>query len=62
MEGSMRGPSSLDCAKSFARTGVPSAGMLAATQSAGEDRRAAGIQFIPLDQVGRSTGVLRPRP
>ena len=29
MEGNMRGPSSLDCEKSFARTGVPSANMLA---------------------------------
>ncbi len=29
MEGSMRGPSSQDCEKSFARTGIPSANMLA---------------------------------
>ena len=29
MEGNMRGPSSLDCEKSFARTGVPSANMIA---------------------------------
>ena len=29
MEGNMRGPSSQDCQKSFARTGVPSANMLA---------------------------------
>jgi radical SAM protein with 4Fe4S-binding SPASM domain len=29
MEGNMRGPSSLDCEKSFARTGIPSANMLA---------------------------------
>jgi radical SAM protein with 4Fe4S-binding SPASM domain len=43
MEGSMRGPSSLDCAKSFARTGMPSAGMLAAAPAA----------FIPIDRVGR---------
>jgi hypothetical protein len=28
MEGNMRGPSSQDCEKSFARTGVPSANML----------------------------------
>jgi len=28
MEGNMRGPSSLDCEKSFARTGLPSANML----------------------------------
>jgi radical SAM protein with 4Fe4S-binding SPASM domain len=37
MEGNMRGPSSLDCAKSFARTGIPSANMLA--------RAAAGQSF-----------------
>jgi hypothetical protein len=29
MEGNMRGPSTQDCEKSFARTGVPSANMLA---------------------------------
>jgi len=29
MEGSMRGPSTLDCEKSYARTGIPSANMLA---------------------------------
>jgi radical SAM protein with 4Fe4S-binding SPASM domain len=46
MEGSMRGPSSLDCAKSFARTGVASAGMLASPAAAGS--------FIPLQRVGRS--------
>ncbi len=28
-EGNMRGPSSQDCEKSFARTGIPSANMLA---------------------------------
>lgn len=28
MEGNMRGPSSLDCEKSFARTGIPSANMI----------------------------------
>jgi len=44
MEGNMRGPSSQDCEKSFARTGVPSANMLA------KGRRAAGliqIQALP---------------
>jgi AdoMet-dependent heme synthase len=44
MEGNMRGPSSQDCEKSFARTGVPSANMLA-------KRRAAAnlvqIQILP---------------
>ncbi len=33
MEGNMRGPSSQDCEKSFARTGIPSANMLAKKQS-----------------------------
>jgi radical SAM protein with 4Fe4S-binding SPASM domain len=36
LEGNMRGPSSQDCGKSFARTGVPSANMLA-KQRAGVD-------------------------
>jgi len=34
MEGNMRGPSSQDCDKSFARTGVPSANMLAKSRAA----------------------------
>ena len=34
MEGNMRGPSSQDCEKSFARTGIPSANMLAKKQVA----------------------------
>jgi radical SAM protein with 4Fe4S-binding SPASM domain len=34
MEGNMRGPSSQDCEKSFARTGVASANMLAKKQKA----------------------------
>lgn len=34
MEGNMRGPSSQDCEKSFARTGVPSANMLLKRRSA----------------------------
>jgi radical SAM protein with 4Fe4S-binding SPASM domain len=33
MEGNMRGPSSQDCGKSFARTGIPSANMLAKKQA-----------------------------
>ncbi len=47
MEGSMQGPSSLDCAKSYARTGVPSAGMLAA-------HSAVPVGLIPLDQLRRT--------
>lgn len=34
MEGNMRGPSSQDCEKSFVRTGVPSANMMAKRQAA----------------------------
>jgi hypothetical protein len=34
MEGNMRGPSSQDCEKSFARTGIPSANMLAKKERA----------------------------
>jgi hypothetical protein len=34
MEGNMRGPSSQDCEKSFVKTGVPSANMLAKKRTA----------------------------
>jgi hypothetical protein len=33
MEGNMRGPSTQDCEKSFARTGVPSLNLLSRTGS-----------------------------
>jgi radical SAM protein with 4Fe4S-binding SPASM domain len=39
MEGSMRGPSSLDCEKSFARTGIPSANMIAKSRCAPDTDR-----------------------
>lgn len=42
MEGNMRGPSFQDCQKSFARTGIPSANMLAKQQ------RAAGINLVQI--------------
>jgi AdoMet-dependent heme synthase len=42
MEGNMRGASSQDCQKSFARTGIPSANMLAKQQ------RAAGINLVQI--------------
>jgi hypothetical protein len=42
MEGSMRGPSTADCEKSFQRTGIPSANML---------NRAAGGYAGPLIQI-----------
>jgi AdoMet-dependent heme synthase len=45
MEGSMRGPSTADCEKSFYRTGVPTANML--RQESGRARRAPLIQIQP---------------
>jgi AdoMet-dependent heme synthase len=43
MEGNMRGPSSADCEKSFARTGIPSANMLA--------KERAGLSLKPANLV-----------
>jgi AdoMet-dependent heme synthase len=53
MEGSMRGPSTADCEKSFQRTGIPSANMLARarTSSAG-----------PLIQIQLPTGAGQDSP
>jgi hypothetical protein len=46
MEGSMRGPSTADCEKSFQRTGIPSANML---------KRAAEAYAGPLIQIQAMT-------
>jgi AdoMet-dependent heme synthase len=46
MEGDMRGPSSADCQKSYARTGVPSAAMLRAGNGAGVPQVHAGLVQI----------------
>jgi AdoMet-dependent heme synthase len=54
MEGNMRGPSSLDCEKSFIRTGVPSANMLAKKRTAAN---LVQIQGLP-SPVIESTGAL----
>jgi hypothetical protein len=43
MEGNMRGPSSQDCEKSFARTGIPSANMLNKKRAA-----ASLVQILPV--------------
>ncbi|HXN52575.1 MAG TPA: radical SAM protein [Candidatus Acidoferrum sp.] len=55
MEGSMRGPSSLDCDKSFARTGIPSANMIAkAVLSSSQDRASNStrpVSFSSLVQI-----------
>jgi hypothetical protein len=55
MEGNMRGPSSQDCEKSFARTGIASANMLA------KKSRAANlvqIGSIPIPARSSGTGVV----
>jgi len=46
MEGNMRGPSTADCEKSFARTGIPSANLLAKQQSPSVPRLVQ-IQLVP---------------
>ena len=45
-EGNMRGPSSQDCEKSFARTGIPSANML--DQSAPPPRYSGGTRLVQI--------------
>ncbi len=50
MEGNMRGPSSQDCEKSFAKTGVPSANMLA-KQLAGTNRKQPNSGHSNLVQI-----------
>jgi radical SAM protein with 4Fe4S-binding SPASM domain len=46
MEGNMRGPSTLDCEKSFARTGIPSANVLA------KNRPRAGSGLVQISAKG----------
>ena len=46
MEGNMRGPSSQDCEKSFARTGIPSANMLA--KAADGSRYSGGQRLVQI--------------
>jgi len=46
MEGNMRGPSTADCEKSYARTGIPSANLLAKKQNASAPRLVQ-IQIVP---------------
>src|SRR5208282_4439417 len=57
LEGNMRGPSSQDCQKSFARTSVPSANMLAkqrAGASLGQTGQANLVQIRALPTSARS--------
>ena len=55
MEGNMRGPSSQDCEKSFARTGIPSANMLAKRLSAPSLVQIQAVQIQPLPARAPST-------
>jgi radical SAM protein with 4Fe4S-binding SPASM domain len=52
MEGNMRGPSTQDCEKSFARTGIPSADMLA--------KAAAGQNFSGGARLVQISGMQQP--
>jgi radical SAM protein with 4Fe4S-binding SPASM domain len=55
MEGNMRGPSTQDCEKSFARTGVPSANMLAKKLAGANSRPSNLVQIRTLPPaVGNS--------
>jgi len=51
MEGNMRGPSTQDCEKSFARTGIPSVNLLAKKKDKDKDKvsppRLVQIQIVP---------------
>jgi radical SAM protein with 4Fe4S-binding SPASM domain len=60
MEGNMRGPSSQDCEKSFARTGVPSANMLAKKRSAESQLKPNLVQIraLPASPGSSSAGAI----
>jgi AdoMet-dependent heme synthase len=55
MEGNMRGPSSQDCEKSFARTGVPSANMLLKKRSAANLIQIQTVQISPSQPLASAT-------
>jgi AdoMet-dependent heme synthase len=55
MEGNMRGPSSQDCEKSFARTGIPSANMLA---KKGTLKNLVQIRIAPVNSAAQPSGAI----
>jgi radical SAM protein with 4Fe4S-binding SPASM domain len=55
MEGNMRGPSSADCEKSFARTGIPSANMLAKKHAAAN---LVQIRVVPASSTSQASGAI----
>ena len=56
LEGNMRGPSTADCEKSFARTGIPSANLLAKKEN-GSVPRLVQIQLVPAIIGTRLSGI-----
>jgi radical SAM protein with 4Fe4S-binding SPASM domain len=56
LEGNMRGPSTADCEKSFARTGIASANLLAKKQN-GSVSRLVQIQLVPASAGKRLSGI-----
>ncbi|MFZ0319358.1 MAG: radical SAM protein [Candidatus Sulfotelmatobacter sp.] len=56
MEGNMRGPSTADCEKSFARTGIPSVNLLAKKDKASQPRLVQ-IQLVPAITGTRLAGI-----
>jgi radical SAM protein with 4Fe4S-binding SPASM domain len=56
MEGNMRGPSTADCEKSFARTGIPSVNLLAKKGGASTSHLLVQIQIVPAITGTRLSG------
>jgi hypothetical protein len=54
MEGSMRGPSTADCEKSFYRTGVPTANMLRLGLSKPRSTSGMGAPLIQIQPIAVS--------
>jgi radical SAM protein with 4Fe4S-binding SPASM domain len=59
MEGNMRGPSTADCEKSFARTGIPSVNLLAKKEKKSSSRLVQ-IQVVPEITGSRLSGMAVP--
>jgi radical SAM protein with 4Fe4S-binding SPASM domain len=57
LEGNMRGPSTADCEKSFARTGIPSSNLLAKKERA-LPPRLVQIQLVPAITGSRLSGIV----
>ena len=56
MEGNMRGPSTADCEKSFARTGIPSVNLLSKKEKPAAPRLVQ-IQIVPAISGNRLSGI-----